>query len=306
MANKHLALLVSFSVENGFKTALLVAANRYKQALVRYSTTLLTILIATSLLGCDQRESNETPNSMTVTEQLKSILKEKYVSEDGDEYKVELKSGLTDQQIDQLATQLPTGKIPTDIRELLKFSSGFEFSGLEQITFDGVGQFGFENIFPHSVQLAGDGFGNFWILDVDKNGNWGSVFYVCHDPAVVVKHSDNLAQFIQHVNDFGKNGNESFLDIIHEKIVADIWSKDNGFIELASARNSSDTTLKNFALTLPDNFVIADLRNKPNKSGFAWGKFGPNIDKAIRYETELIWGIEKPDKKGLLSKLFGR
>jgi hypothetical protein len=31
MANKHLALLVSFSVENGFKTALLVAANRYKQ-----------------------------------------------------------------------------------------------------------------------------------------------------------------------------------------------------------------------------------------------------------------------------------
>jgi hypothetical protein len=32
MANKHLALLVSFSVENGFKAALLVAAKRYKQA----------------------------------------------------------------------------------------------------------------------------------------------------------------------------------------------------------------------------------------------------------------------------------
>jgi len=30
MANKHLALLVSFSVENGFKAALLVAAKRYK------------------------------------------------------------------------------------------------------------------------------------------------------------------------------------------------------------------------------------------------------------------------------------
>jgi hypothetical protein len=29
MANKHLALLVSFSVENGFKAALLVAAKRY-------------------------------------------------------------------------------------------------------------------------------------------------------------------------------------------------------------------------------------------------------------------------------------
>ena len=33
MANKHLALLVSFSVENGFKTALLVAAKRCVQLL---------------------------------------------------------------------------------------------------------------------------------------------------------------------------------------------------------------------------------------------------------------------------------
>lgn len=85
----------------------------------------------------------------------------------------------------------------------------------------------------------------------------------------------------------------------------DIWSKDNGFIELENARQSKDTTLKNFALLLPDNFVIADLRNKQNQSGFAWGKFGPNIDKAKRHETELIWGIEKPIKKSLFSKLFG-
>ena len=32
MANKHLALLVSFSVESGFKAALLVAAKRCLQA----------------------------------------------------------------------------------------------------------------------------------------------------------------------------------------------------------------------------------------------------------------------------------
>jgi hypothetical protein len=243
---------------------------------------------------------------MTPLEKLKSILTEKYISEDGDEYKVELKEGLTDQQIDELAKGLPTGQVPTEIRELLKFASGFEFFELEEVTFDGVGQFGFEEFFPHSVQLAGDGFGNFWILDVDNNGNWGSVFYVCHDPAVIVKHSDNLTQFIEHVNDFGKNGNKSNLDIIHEKVVMDIWSKENGFIELENARQSNDTTLKNFALSLPDNFVIADFRNKTIQSGFAWGKFGPNIDKAKRQETELIWGIEKPVMKGLLSKLFGR
>lgn len=242
---------------------------------------------------------------MTPTEQLKSILTEKYISEDGDEYNVELKSGLTDLEIDELEKQVPTRQIPNEIRELLKFTNGFEFNGLEEVTFDGIGQFGFEEFFPNSVQLAGDGFGNFWILDINKNGDWGNVFYVCHDPAVIVKHSDNLTQFIEHVNDFGKNGNKSNLDIIHEKVVMDIWSKENGFIELENAKQSNDATLKNFAFLLPDNFVIADLRNKQNQSGFAWGKFGSNIDKAKRHETELIWGIEKPIKKSLFSKLFG-
>ena len=204
------------------------------------ASKILTILTLIFLLGCNNKANDKTEN-MTPTEKLKSILTEKYVSEDGDEYKVELIDGLTDQQIDELEKGLPTGQVPTEIRELLKFASGFE------------------EFFPHSVQLAGDGFGNFWILDVDKNGNWGSVFYVCHDPAVIVKHSDNLTQFIEHVNDFGKNGNKSNLDIIHEKVVMDIWSK---FIELETARQSSDTALKNFALSLPDNFVVADLRNK--------------------------------------------
>lgn len=243
---------------------------------------------------------------MTPIEKLKSILTEKYISEDGDEYKVTLKSGLSDLEIDELAKQVPTGQIPNEIRELLKFASGFEFYGLEEITFDGIGQFGFEEFFPNSVQLAGDGFGNFWILDINKNGNWGNVFYVCHDPAVIVKHSDNLTQFIEHVNDFGKNGNKANLDIIHEKVVTDIWNKDNGFIELESCRQSDDTILKNFALSFPNNFVISDLRNKHNQSGFAWGKFGPNINKAKRHETELIWGIEKPIKKSFFSKLFGK
>ena len=244
---------------------------------------------------------------MTITEKLKSLLNEQYISEDGDEYKIELLPGLTDQEIGNLAKGVSSGQIPNDIRELLKFASGFEFSGLEEITFNGVGQFGFEEIFPNSVQLAGDGFGNFWILDIDKNGNWGQVFYVCHDPAVVVKHSDNLSEFIQHIDDFGKNGKASNLDIIHEKSVMEIWQDDNNFIELDNARQSNDTTLKEFALSLGDNFVIADLRNKPNKSGFAWGKFGPKIENAVRHKSELLWAIEKPIKKGgFLSKLFGR
>lgn len=68
-------------------------------------------------------------------------------------------------------SSVPHGQLPNDIRELLKFTSGFEFSGLEEITFNSIGQFGLEEIFPNPVQLAEDGFGNFWILDIDQNGN---------------------------------------------------------------------------------------------------------------------------------------
>ena len=242
---------------------------------------------------------------MTLTEQLKSLLKETYISEDGDEYKIELLPGLTDNEIDNLAKGLPTKQIPSEVRELLKFTKGFEFYGIDEITFDGIGLFGFENIFPYSVQLGHDGFGNFWILDIDSKGNWGAVFYVCHDPAVVVKHSDNLSQFIQHIDEYGKDIGNSNLNIIHEKTVFEIWRNNNGFMDLSTARNSGDNTLRVFATSLPDNFVIADLRNKENKSGFAWGKFGSNIDKTIKCDDELIWGIEKPEKKGLFSKLFG-
>ncbi|RAW01844.1 SMI1/KNR4 family protein [Pseudochryseolinea flava] len=161
-------------------------------------------------------------------------------------------------------------------------------------------------ILPTSVQLAGDGFGNFWILDVNQNGQWGNVFYVCHDPAVIVKHSDSLTEFIKHVDEFGKKGKQSNLDVIHEVTVMDIWTKNNGFIDKSAALASTDEKLKSFAETLPDNFVIADLRGKPIKSGFAWGKFGPNIEKAKRHDTELIWAVEKIEKKGLLSRLFGK
>ena len=49
---------------------------------------------------------------MTLTEQLKSLLNETHVSKDGDDYKIELLQGFTDNEIDSLAKWLPIGKIP--------------------------------------------------------------------------------------------------------------------------------------------------------------------------------------------------
>lgn len=237
---------------------------------------------------------------MTPRQQLESILSNQYESEEGDLYKVELLDGMTESEIENLKNQLPNNKLPNEIEELLRFSKGFDFYGLDEVRFDAFGHFGFEKMFPKSIQLAGDGFGNFWILDIDSKGNWNSVYYVCHDPAVIIKHSENLTEFIRHVDEFGQKGNQSNLDIIHEKTVIEIWREKDGMME----KNEKDYDFENGQVELPEMFLVADLTNKPIKTGFSWGKSGPNT-KIIRPSDEPIWIIEKRVKQGFLSRLFG-
>ncbi len=236
---------------------------------------------------------------MTTRQQLELILLNQYKSEDGELYKAKLLDGITDDEINKLKSQLPNNFLPNEIEDLLRFSRGFEFDGLEDIRFDTFGKFGFEEMFPYSIQLAGDGFGNFWILDIDSKGNWNSVYYVCHDPAVIVKHSENLAQFIQHIDEFGQKGDQSNLDIIHEKIVFDIWDEKVGIME----KNEKDYDFEIVQIKLPEMFLIADLTDQPIKTGFPWGKSGPNT-KIIRPTDAPIWIVEKKVKQGFLSRLF--
>ena len=155
-------------------------------------------------------------------------------------------------------------------------------------------------MFPNSIQLAGDGFGNFWILDIDSKGNWNSVYFVCHDPAVVVKHSENLAEFIKHVDEFGQKGDQSNLDIIHKKSVWEIWDAKIGIME----RNKMEYDFENGQFKLPEIYLVADLSNEPIRTGFPWGKSGPN-PKIIRPTDDPIWIVENHVKQGFLSRLFG-
>ena len=234
---------------------------------------------------------------MTPLEKLKSIAGKEYESEDL--YKVELLGGMSNEEIASFKQQLPNQCMPFGIEELLKYARGFEFDVLEEIRFDTFGYFGFEELFPYSIQLAGDGFGNFWVLDIDLGGQWNSVYYVCHDPAVVVKHSENLTEFIEHVDEFGEKGEESFLNHIHEDIVMKIWQEKDD----VEKQNESDYDLSTIQNELPEKYFIEDLTNKPVKTGFTWGRSGPKA-KIIRLSDRPVWIVERKEKQGVLSKLF--
>ncbi|WP_333862388.1 SMI1/KNR4 family protein [Chitinophaga sp.] len=230
---------------------------------------------------------------MTPLEQLRKMLDEQYYTQQKEEYSVELFPGLSEEEIDDIGNQLRTNYIPDEIRELLAFSSGFLFYGLDAITFDAVNEFEIPNLIPRSIRIAGDGYGNSWVLDVDTEGDWGSVFYVGHSPAVIVKQADSLTGFLEQLHEYGKDPRKSRIGMVHEIVVNDIWNREDGLVSRDEASYSEDPELSDFARRLPHYYMLGDLRFSEVGSGFAWGKFSTDPRGIIRLKEGYLWGIEK-------------
>jgi len=203
--------------------------------------------------------------------------------------------GLPKPEIDGLAARLGV-EIPKEIRDLLEFTSGLVSDGVGQIDF--TGEFGLEEVFPVSVAILPDGYGNFWVVDVDqRTGTWGPVFFACHDPLAIVVQSDSLSGFlIQALGD--REGSA----LRHVKEVA--GQNAASALNVEQARQSSDHAIRAFAESLPDSFTIVDLRELKTGSGFSLWKPGHD-DEVIRCEGELLWAIRFNRRKTLLKRLFG-
>lgn len=116
---------------------------------------------------------------------------------DGFEYELELLPGLSDPEIDAFEKQQP-GDLAPDIRELLAFASGIHGPAFDKIDFRGRHAYALEDVFPAGLPIASDGTGNFAVVDVDRNsGEWGAIFFACHDPPVVTYIADDLRRFLQ-------------------------------------------------------------------------------------------------------------
>lgn len=236
---------------------------------------------------------------------LEAALRERFVDGYGEELHLELEPGLSDEEI---AGRFPA-PLPSEIRELLRRTSGFAFPFseiLEAISFTGE-SFGLEEIFPTAVQIAQDNFGNSWIVDVHPDtGLWAPVFYVCHDPPVAVLQSLDLATFLDEVLNLGRPGRRSALVQVHEETADTIWSDNPGLIPVPEARQSRDTLLRAFAEDLPDGAQIADLRAGTIGSGFSWGLHGTQTI-VRRHGAERLFALIAPEKKpGFFARLFGK
>ncbi len=231
------------------------------------------------------------------------LMESTFIDEDDAQYQLQFQEPLADAEIEKLKLRFPNNHIDPEIIEILRKTRGWDGFGPEMVYFDSITEFGFTELAPQSLTLGHDGAGNFLILDIHNDGSLGKVFFACHDPAVLVVHSQNLNEYLHHLLEFYQNPITCHFNEVQTETVTAIWEKPN----LGSSKDAfltENPTFRDYLNQFEGNeCTIADLRDGKNKDGFAWGKFGPN-QLTDRHPTELIWVI-KNKKKGFLSSLFG-
>jgi len=187
--------------------------------------------------------------------------------------------------------------VPPEIRRACPTCAGFSLDDI-RVQFGGQEPFEFESAFPRGLPIAADGAGNFWVVDVASDGSWGPLFFVAHDPPVIVVQAADIASFIDQV--FGaREGGE-----VAEPFVTEIGKRNPNVITHERALSSADAILRDFAQQLGPNFVITDLRDATPGNGFVWGLAGPNTE-VRRAGNELLFATEQK-KRGFLSRLLSR
>jgi len=224
--------------------------------------------------------------------------------EDGGVSQLELLPPLSGMEMETLQAGLPC-PLPAEAKELFSFARGIE-GILESVDFTGglSGGFGMEEIFPHAIPIAHDGFGNYWIVDLTpESTTWGPIFFACHDAPVIVYQTDSLAHFISELIRFGNPPWESEINDVHEEHHARIWAENPGTLTHEQCLDSGDSDLAEFARSLGETYLYIDLRNPKVGDGFSWGRYGPQTVNR-RFGTKRIFAYEV--RRSLFQRLFGR
>ena len=242
---------------------------------------------------------------LNAVEQVKAARATELVDEDGDPIELELAPGLSADEIDALAADRGVTP-PRELRQTLAHTAAIDglLAGID-LTGQGGGAEA-EEVFPSGWPIAEDGFGNHWLLDVTPaDTDVAPVFFVCHDPPVVLFQSPSLAHFVQEILRMYVPPHESLVDDVHEDRPFNVWRTNPGLISHSSALASEDAEVQTFAAELDERFLIVDLRSPEIGMGFSWGRFGPRSELRRHGDRRLFAYAAPPKKPGLLGRLFG-
>ena len=226
------------------------------------------------------------------------------VGKNGKPVALELEPGLAPSEIESIEQELGVA-VPREVRDVLEHTAAIsvpwhdlDFSG-RTLSFEA------EDMFPSGLPIAPDGFGNHWVLDLTPaERETASVFFVCHDPPVVLFQSSSLAAFLREWFRRLSPPHASLVVDVQEDRPFNVWGTNLGEIDHDAAL-AADADLRAFATELGDQFVFVDLRKSEIGMGFSWGRFGPRTH-VVRHGYERLFAYRRPDERpGLFRRLFG-
>jgi hypothetical protein len=239
---------------------------------------------------------------MNLLELVRDAARQSFEDEDGETYSLELRPGLSEDEIAALVAQLPC-PIPAGVRELLAFCGGFSGGPTDFVDFTGRDCLFEYEAFPFGLPIAADGFGNFWVIDLlPESTAWGPIYYASHDAPVILYQSPTLEHFLVELFKMCAPPFKSLIDDVHEDRLFKVWRTNPGVVQQEQGVRSNDRELRAFAETLDPSFEIIDMRNAEIGFGFSWGRYGPRT-VVRRYGHLPIFAYQRRD--GFIKRLFG-
>ena len=243
---------------------------------------------------------------MSLAEFIKQTEGRKIRDQDG-EHVLRLMPPVSEYKMEKLGRTLPCS-IPAEIRELFAVTRGYEDGPYGGINFAGYPAAGFEfrSVFPCELTIMPDGCGNFWVIDLTKQSTvWGPIFFVCHDPPVVVYQAGDLREFVEEWLKLEDEKASKLGDPLNRAVMK-VWTENPGIISYENAIQSSDSEVRTFAESTGDSFHFVDLRQAVLGDGFSCRARDVELDYKLDGDN-LLFAIRKPPpKKPFLQRIFGR
>ena len=234
---------------------------------------------------------------------IERLTKEELIDDDNEELELQLLPPVTEDEVHSLKNALPC-PIPKELDELLETTKGMKNTPVGEMTFAPFKEAGLDSIFPSAHIIAEDACGNQWIVDfTSESRTIGPIYYLCHDPAVVVYQCSNLKEFLQSIIIYGTELSGPIADNV-EAEVYEIWRDKPKSFTSKQCIDSDDLELRQFAKSLEGLWYIHDLRQAETGDGFAWGAFGPET-KLKRHKELAIFAYEVAENNmGFFTRLL--